>query len=88
MGCNCKNIKKLDKMLVTNDIKYNKKGLLGFISNFSITLFNKIFIISLMILVIPIVIIYFIIMYLFGGSLVFKAPKFIKKIIEKTKDNG
>ena len=88
MGCNCKNIKKLDKMLVTNDIKYNKKGLLGFISNFSITLFNKIFVISLMILVIPIVIIYFIIMYLFGGSLVFKTPKFIKKIIEKTKDNG
>ena len=88
MGCNCKNIKKLDKMLVTNDIKYNKKGLLGFISNFSITLFNKIFVISLMILVILIVIIYFIIMYLFGGSLVFKTPKFIKKIIEKTKDNG
>ena len=88
MGCNCKNIKKLDKMLVTNDTKYNKKGLLGFISNFSITLFNKIFVISLMILVIPIVIIYFIIMYLFCGSLVFKTPKFIKKIIEKTKDNG
>lgn len=88
MGCNCKNIKKVDNMLVTNETKYEKKGLYGFISNFSINLINKIIVIALMVILIPIVIIYFIFSYLFGGSLVFKTPKFIKKIIEKTKDNG
>ena len=64
MGCNCKNIKKIDKILVANNAKYEKKGILGLISNFSINIFNKIFVILLMILLIPIVIIYFIIMYL------------------------
>lgn len=88
MGCNCKNIKKIDNMLVTNDVKYEKKGLYGFISNFSINLINKCIVILLMVILIPIVIIYFIFSYIFGGSLVFKTPNFIKKIIEKTKDNG
>ena len=83
MGCNCKNVKKLDKMLNINEVKYEKKGAWEAISDISINLLNKVFVVTLMIILIPIVMIYFIFSFVFGNKMVVKLPKIFSKMKSK-----
>ena len=83
MGCNCKNVKKLDKMLNINEVKYEKKGAWEAISDISINLLNKVFVVTLMVILIPIVMIYFIFSFVFGNKMVVKLTKIFSKMKSK-----
>lgn len=90
MGCNCKNIRKMDNILNINNNSsiQDKKSIVDIVNGISINVINKIIVVLLMIILVPIVIVYLIFSYLFGGNLMIKIPKFLKKLIDKTKDNG
>lgn len=86
MGCNCKNVEKLNKyqpFLAKNE----KKGVMNRINNFSINVLNKAIIILLFIILTPIVIIALIFNYLFKDKLTLILPKFMGKYLKRIKEN-
>ena len=86
MGCNCKNVEKLEKVLpFKND--YERKGIWKVINGFSINVLNKAFTILLFIIMTPIVIITLILSYLIKYKLILHLPKFIAKLLKEKRQD-
>ena len=85
MGCNCKNVEKLEKALSLKK-DYEKKGVWNLINGFSINVFNKTIIILLFIVLTPIVIIGLILNYLIKDRLILPLPKIMNKLFKFSQD--
>lgn len=86
MGCNCKNVEKLNKTQLFS-VKNEKIGVWNRINAFSINFINKFIIVALFIILTPIVILVLIFKFLFKGKLTFPMPKFMTKYLKKIKEN-
>lgn len=82
MGCNCKQVKKIDKNVNKDSYKYTKKGFRGklyFLWESFIKLLNALFICCLIILLVPIIISVIIWTFLFKGRAYVPFPKKLLK---------
>lgn len=86
MGCNCKNVEKLNKTQLFA-VKNEKIGVWNRFNAFSLNFINKFIIVALLIILTPIVIMVLILRFLFRGKLTFPIPKFMTKYLKKIKEN-
>jgi hypothetical protein len=84
MGCNCKNVEKLEKVNLFT-VKNNKIGIFNRLNAILINSLNKTIVVLLFILLTPIVILALIFNYLFKGTLMLVLPKFMAKYLKKIK---
>ena len=84
MGCNCKNVEKLEKVNLFT-VKNNKLGVLNRLNAILINSLNKTIVVLLFILLTPIVILALIFNYLLKGTLMLVLPKFMAKYLKKIK---
>ena len=84
MGCNCKNVEKLEKVNLFT-VKNNKLGVFNRLNAILINSLNKTIVVLLFIFLTPIVILALIFNYLFKGTLMLVLPKFMAKYLKKIK---
>ena len=88
MGCNCKNINKVDKFIKeTNGIKpIQKKGISYwkevFFENIE-KVFNGLLVICLLLIICPLICLLLILSFIFKGRFIIPLPPFIFKILKK-----
>ena len=86
MGCNCKQVEKLQKTQLFAT-KNEKIGVLNRLNTMGINFFNKLIVLLLFVILTPIVIVVLILSYLFKGRLMLPLPKFMAKHLEKMKED-
>ena len=86
MGCNCKQVEKLQKTQLFAT-KNEKIGVLNRLNTMGINFFNKLIVVLLFVILTPIVIVVLILNYLFKDRLILPLPKFMAKHLEKMKED-
>lgn len=86
MGCNCKQVEKLQKTQLFAT-KNEKIGVLNRLNVIGINFLNKSILILLFVILTPIIIIVLIFKLLFEGRMVLPLPKFMAKHLEKMKED-
>lgn len=86
MGCNCKQVEKLQKTQLFAT-KNERIGVLNRLNAMGINFFNKLIVVLLFVILTPIVIIVLIFSFLFKGDLILPLPKFMAKHLEKMKED-
>ena len=87
MACACKNSKKIERLLIDDVDKYEKKGVIGALNRFKISFINKFVVFVLLIVMIPVVMIVILFNFIIHNKLMVTIPSFMLNKSKNKEEN-